>query len=248
VLAALCAAFGFGEVVADATREMNKREEARLLETTVSSYEIVMAELVVGSESVTRRLYSNNTVAFSAQVNMKPADGVMWDQEVELVLTEDSYFPRRYEMTKVTTHEERRIEQWTALEMVSNVAVVSTRINQSTDTRNIELPAGTPVFETDILHLVHQLLFWYDRGSGGRQRFTVFDPMRGKTNDFVMLLSGVETLEVMGATTEVEVFTLEQGTVTGEYFLDGEGRLVGADLGYLSYQLVETVTESADEG
>ena len=245
--AAVCLVFFAGAAVAQSSRDTMKRQETRLLETSLVEYAILQAGETIGTESVTRRLFSNNTVAFSATIEMTPAPGVVWKTEVDLLLEEDSHFPRRYEMSKVTNHQERRIEQWAALEMVSNVAVVQTKINDSIETRNIVLPAGTPVFESGILCLVHQLLFWYDRGTGGRQRFAVFDPMRGKNSDYVMLLTGAETVDVMGAPTEVEVFQLEQGAVTAKYFVDSQGALVGADLGYLSYALSQTSTVPGQE-
>lgn len=233
---------------AESTREAMKREEARLLETTVSRYDILQSGTRAGYESVTRRLYSNNTIIFDADIELMPAEGVLWNTEVKLVIEEDSHFPRSYEMKKEMTHQGRTMEQSTRVEMVANVAVVTSNINQSEETRNVVLPAGTPVFESGALHLVHQLLFWYDRGTGGRQRFTVFDPLRGQTSDFVMLLTGAETIDVMGAATEVEVFQLEQGAITGRYFLDANGRLVGADLGFLTYLLSDEKTLEEGEG
>jgi hypothetical protein len=251
VIVVLCIAFfsglSAGDAGGQASRDAMKRAETRMLESSILNYTIVQGGEAVGSESVTRKLYSNNTIAFSADITMAPAPGVVWTTEVELVLEEDSHFPRRYEMKKVITHEERSIEHRATVEMFANVAVVHATINESVVSNNIVLPAGTPVFETGILHLVHQLLFWYDRGSGGRQRFTVFDPMRGKSSDFVMLLTGAETIDVMGAPTEVEVFQLEQGQVTARYFVDAEGLLVGADLGYMSYSLSETASGAGKE-
>ena len=69
--------------------------------------------------------------------------------------------------------------------------------------------------------------------------------MRGTTRDYVLLLRGAETRDVMGSATETEVFTLEQTTVTSTYYVDRERRLVGADLGYLAYSLTDL--ETTDE-
>jgi hypothetical protein len=225
-----------------------KREETRLLETTVTRYDILHSGERAGYESVTRRVYSNNTLTLDAEVELVLPEGGRWDTETKLVLEEDSYFPRSYEIKKRMGNEERTAEYQARMEMVANVAVLSTRVNDKTETHNVVVPVGTPVFDTGVLNLVHQLLFWYDRRTGGRQRFTAFDPMTGKTNDLVMLLTGADTVDVMGESTEVEVFQIEQGVVTGKYFVDADGRLVGADLGFLSYTLSDEETVAGDGG
>lgn len=233
---------------AESTRDSMKRVEKRLTETTVSRYDILQSGTRAGYESVTRRVYSNNTLTFDGEIEMMPAEGVVWNTRAQLVLEEDSHFPLSYEMKKDMTHEGRTMEQQTRVDMVANVAVVTSDINGRHDTQNFVLPAGTPVFESGVLYLVHQLLFWYDRGRGGRQGFTAFDPMRSKTSDLVMLLAGADTVSVQGRPTPVEVFQLEQGAVTGRYFVDAQGRLVGADLGFLTYELSDEETTSGDGG
>jgi len=237
-----------GAVSSFADTGHERKAKKTLLESSVATYQILQGEATVGSETVTHEVWGDNSVVYKSVIGMSLAEGARWDQTTELVLDEESYFPRSYSMTKLMVYGEQKVEQSASVRMVANVAVISTRISGSESKQNVVVPAGTSFNETGVMHLIHQLLFWYDADVAGRQTFTFLDVSRGQTEDVVLHKGERETIEVNGETIEVDTFALERSTVTQRYFVDDDGRIVRADFGYIVYSLSDWTRRDRQEG
>lgn len=228
-----------------------KREgagEPTLIGATEAVYSITQVGELVGSEAVRQEVLDDNTVVFRSSIKMEPPRGMGWEETTELVMDEESYFPRSYRMDKKMSGMGRTIDQSIDVEMLANVAVVATRLNEVEQKRNIVLRAGTSFYEMGVMHLVHQMIFWYDRDIEGRQSFSALDVARGVVNDFVLHVSGQDTIEFNGETLDVSVFSLEGTAVATRYFVDARGRILRAESGYAVYELTEWSEPVAREG
>jgi len=218
---------------------MRERKEKTLLETTRAVYSVFQKDTEVGTETVTRYLYNDNTIVYKATVKLEMSSDTSIDQESELVLEEESRFPRSYRLDKSARNAEMIHEIQVTVEMFANVARSTTEVQGHVVERIVVLPAGTPLMSVDVVHPIYQLLFWYDREKGGRQAFQVLEVMRNRPDDVVLELRDRQSVSVGGELVETDVYVLHWTSHAVSYFVDGEGRVVAANLGFLRAELVE---------
>lgn len=234
---------------AEAGEPMHKREERTLLEKSHAVYDLFRDGEKVGAQSVTREVFDDNTIVFTATIDLQLSNEVMIVQEIELVLEEESHFPRSYRMNKKTRHAQTVIDQRFNVEMFANVARVEKEVNGEVETHNLVLPTGTPLVESSVIHPVHQLLFWYNHERGGRQAFRVFEIDHNASSEVVLERLERQTVALDGEELEVNAFDLDWRTHKARYYVDDEGRIVAADMGFMRAELSEwTVQKSDDKG
>lgn len=247
----LCSAVALGALVATASAQVHMKavKPAELVEETRAEYKVTQSGSDFGSEIVHTKLYDNNTIVYECEIVQQPGAGSSITSHAELVLTEDSHFPRSYNMSKVMRHADNEMKQEQHIEMVSNVAVANVTMGDRTTTRRIVVPAGAAILDQTVMHHLYQILFWYDRDVGGRQSFDIIDPNTGKTESVVLLLEGQDTIAVDGKDTPVTLFKVERDR-GGESraFVDGDGRIVRYELGLLAWNLVSFSRESVKNG
>lgn len=233
----------------EASEAMRERREKSLLETSHAVYRVFQGENEVGTESITREVYNDNTIVFKSTIELVMSDEVSMAEESELVLEEESYFPRSYRVNKRMRHGETVVESRISVEMFANVARMEKDIQGKSEKRNIVLPTGTPLVSADVIHPVYQLLFWYDRDKGGRQAFRVFEISRRVPEEVVLTRGDRENVMIAGTTAEVDVYVLEWPTQRVRYYVDDEGRVVATDMGFMRTELTEwNARASKDEG
>jgi hypothetical protein len=237
-----------GDAAAQATRDTMKKRPRRLLETTHMVYRAFQGDEQIGTETVTREVWNDNTLVYRGRIAIKMQAGVAIDEDVDLELEEESRFPRELEMDKTMRQGEQVMEQEVSIELFANVAVVKTKLPTSSETRNVVLPSGTPLVESTIVHHFYPLLFWYDEQRGGRQTFRVFEISRGKPDDIVIRVAQADTVNVLGTPEPVEIYAVEWATHTTHYYVDVQGRVVRANLGYMRFELEEWTAEQHGDG
>ena len=246
---ALIAAAAMCPWSAEAGEPMHKHKERTLLEKSHAVYIMIRDGEKVGTESVTREVFDDNTIVFTATIDLQLSGEFMMTQEIELVLEEESHFPRSYRVNKKMLQAETAIDQSFNVEMFANVARVEKEINGVVETHNLVMPTGTPLVESSAIHPVYQLLFWYDHERGGRQPFRVFEISHSAPREVVLERLERQTVVLDGEELEVNAFALDWSTHQVRYYVDDDGRIVAADMGYMRAELHEwTVEKSDDEG
>ena len=180
---------------------------------------------------------------------MKLSAEFIMTQEMELVIEEESHFPRSYRVNKKMRQAQTAIDQRFSVEIFANVARVEKEIDGVVETHNLVMPTGTPLVESSVIHPVHQLLFWYDHERGGRQPFRVFEISHSAPSEVVLERLERQTVALDGEELEVNTFALDWSTHKVRYYVDDDGRIVAADMGYMRAELHEwTVQKPDDEG
>jgi len=217
-----------------------QRKEPKVVSTLHSVYRLSLQGNETGTETIDRVAYDDNTIHFSVVNKLASNQGVGMDQEIALVVEEESYFPRTLDVVKTITQGTGSFQHTIKLEMVSNVAVLETAIGTAASTKRIVVPAGIAVQEMGVLVYWYQILFWYDRDAAGRQRFQWFEPVNGTIGSGEIFVSGKETITVMGRKTPVTVFTVEReklGSATLK--VDAKGRIVAGEQNATAFELVK---------
>jgi len=229
-------------VAADAGT-MKKKKERKLVETQRLVYKVSMTDREIGSETITRHTYNDNTVEFVVDMVDQFTAETRQKQHVTLLVEEESYFPRSFRSKKEISTSGREIVHEVAIDMFSNVAVVDTHLGATTDTRNFVLPTGTAFFEVGALYPLHQLLYWYARDIGGFQSFYIFDFQRGKELTAVLSMSGPETVDTINGNVETDVIEFENDEYKMRMNVTKDGLVVRADQSTTRFELVEMSTE-----
>jgi hypothetical protein len=205
----------------------------------------VQGDQEVGHESVTRRTLDNNTIRFEAEDVVKNP-GVTMTVKSELVVEEESYFPRSYRAAKTITQPTDVFEHVVTVDMYANVAVLGSELKGSKDTRRVVVPAGTAISEVGMLYPWYQLLFWIDPTSDVRQRIQWIDPGSAVIDKGEMYAAGQSTIDVLGKKTKVTVYKAERERL-GEatLYVDAKKRIVKAEQNMVTYRLVEWSEELA---
>jgi len=202
-------------------------------------YRLTQGEREVGAETVTRTTFSDNTVEFDAVSDMTFADNMRMVTTVLLTLEEESYFPRSLRLSKLMDSGTTSFEHKTNIDMVSNVAIVTTELNKKHESYKRVLPLGTPFIEIGIVHYVYQLLFWYDDRTGGRQNFQLYDLPSGKLEGAVINRVEKQTIEVMGESVEAWLYELEREKMKFSFHADADGRILRLEQPTMIFELTE---------
>jgi hypothetical protein len=230
-----------GATVAASQQEMHKKIQPRELTRTVtSSYGISQTDKVIGSETVIRSDYSDNSIVFLSTVTLKPAEGIEIVVESELTVEAESHFPIRYKMKKNVLRGGSDLTQENFVDLYSNVAVFRAKMGEGEKVVRKVIPAGTAFIGGNASSHYYQLLYWYNRDLGGRQTFDVLDLDAKLTNPVVFHMTTAEDVVVSDETITATVFILEQEKRSPvKIYVDENDRIVKFEKNFMIYELTE---------
>jgi hypothetical protein len=216
---------------------MHATKEARVVSTARAKYSIVQNDQDAGYESVTRRVFDDNTIRFEAEDVIRNV-AVTMTAKSELVLEEESYFPRRYRVEKTIAQPNEEFVHVLTVDMFANVAVLGSELRGTKDSRRVVVPAGTAIQEVGQLYSWYQLLFWIDPALQSRQKITWIDPSSGALATGEMYITGEETIPVMGKKTRVTVYKAERERLgAATLYVDAKKRIVKLEQNMMTYRL-----------
>jgi hypothetical protein len=222
---------------APAAPPMHATKEPSVVSTAHATYAIVQGDREIGHESVTRRIFDNNTIRFEAE-NVVSNPGVTMTTRSQLTLEEESYFPRSYRADKTVRQPDDEFVHTLTVDMVANVAVLGSELRGAKNSRRVVVPAGTAIQEVGTVHPWYQLLFWIDPASEGRQRIQWLDPSSGVVDTGELYVAGQESIEVLGKKTRVTVYKAERERLgAATLYVDAKKRIVRAEQNMLIYRL-----------
>lgn len=230
---------------ASAAPPMRATKEPSVVSTARATYTIVQEDQDVGHESMTRRVFDNNTVAFEAEdVVINPA--VTMTVKSQMLLEEESYFPRSYRAEKTIAQSSDVFVHTITVDMFANVAVLGSELRGSKDSRRVVVPSGTAIQEVGMLYPWYQLLFWMEPAGDERQRIQWLDPSSGAVDSGEMYFAGETTIDVLGKKTKVAVYKAERQRLgAATLYVDAKKRIVKAEQNMLTYRLDQWSEELA---
>ena len=220
-------------------KKMKRAEPRKLVHSVTSIYNIFQVDKQIGSETVTRNDYSDNTVDFQSTITMQLPNGAGISTKGELLLEDESYFPMAYTSVRTMKQAGTEFDNGTYIEWFANVALVRRKTPASEDTTHIVLPTGTAVLDVNAAHHLYQLLKWYDFETGGVQGFNVFDPTLAKLYSASLRLLAEETITIDGNEFVASRFDFNRDKNTAKVYVDAQGRILKVDQGYLVYELAD---------
>ena len=224
---------------------MHPTKEASVVNTARAEYVVLQEGQEVGQESVTRRIFDDNTIRFDAETTINTVAATFVTKS-SLTIEEESYFPRSYRADKTIKQPKEEMTHAITVDMYANVAVLGSELRGAQDSRRVVVPAGTAVQEIGLLYPWYQLLFWVDPEADGRQPIRWLDPSSGKVESGEMYIAGEETLDVLGKKTRVTVYKAERERLgPATLYVDGKRRIVKAEQNMSVYQLQKWSEESA---
>lgn len=224
---------------------MHPTKEASVVSTARAEYVIVQEDQEVGRESVTRRIFDDNTIHFDAENTIRNV-AVTLTIKSRLTIEEESYFPRAYRADKTITQPDKEMEHAITVDMYANVAVLGSELSGRKDSRRVVVPAGTAIQEVGLLYPWYQLLFWIDPQTDGRQRIQWLDPSSGKVESGELYVDGEEILDVSGKKTRVTVYKAERERLgPATLYVDERRRIVKAEQNMSVYRLEKWSEETA---
>lgn len=213
--------------------------------TTRADYIINRQGEEVGSESIVRTDYNNNSVSFTVHNQLNPSKDTHMDEKVEFTVVEESFYPLKYEMTKDIKQGDSGISMQSSIEMFANVAVMTTKSAEAEGTRRVVLPTGTGFVETGTIYSYEQFLFWYDRDLGGRQSFNAVDVSNGKEETIIVNLIAQDTLRVQGMDTSVDVYKVQRKAFDVTLYVDPNSRVVQVEQNFMTWKLIDWSRDKA---
>lgn len=241
VLLAAAMIISLGATAAAPQQGMHKEVQPRELNRTVtSSYAITQTDKVIGSETVLRSDYSDNSIVFWSKVTLNPAEGLEIVVESELTLEAESHFPIRYKMKKNVLRGGSDLTQENFVDLYSNVAVFRSKMGEGEKAVKKVIPAGAAFVGGNASSHYYQLLYWYNRDLGGRQTFDVLDLDAKVTGPVVLHMTTVEDVVAGGKTITATAFVLEQEKRSPvKIYVDENDRIVKFERNFMIYELTE---------
>jgi hypothetical protein len=154
------------------------------------AYEVRRAGAQVGREDFVTTTMSNDTVIHESVYQVMEGGGAAVSGNNRLEVEEESGFPRSYYTYRRTEGTGGETVREVSIRMFANVAAVSERNGDVETTSRIVLPTGCLFVEGNIAHHIRLVLDRYDRTSGGRQKFSAFDPLGLGTTDVALEFAG----------------------------------------------------------
>ncbi|HEU4928645.1 MAG TPA: hypothetical protein VFU38_02360 [Candidatus Krumholzibacteria bacterium] len=224
---------------------MRTVKEPALLSTERATYAILQDNQEVGKESFVRRVFDNNTIRFEVEhVLRNPA--VTMTTKGELVLEEESYFPRSYRAEQTVTQPDDEFVHTVTVDMFANVAVMGSELRNTTSSRRIVVPAGIAIQTVGTVYQWFQVLFWIDPNGAGRHKFQWLDPSSGAVQSGEMYVAEPETIDVLGKKTKVTVYKAERERLgQAVLYVDAKKRIVKVEQNMMTYRLDQWSEELA---
>jgi hypothetical protein len=227
-----------------AAESPHKKKPVKLESTLVTEYRIVQDKKKMGSEKVTKQTYDNNTIVLTIDATMTYGPGVTMDQHCELTLEEESYFPRTLHIKKTVAQPDGQGFTHTIdIEMFSNVAVVTSMLRDQAGNKRVVVPTGVAIEDLGVLGYLYQTLFWYDRESGGEQRFQWLDPVMAEVRSGDIKMDPGTTISVLNKKTKVSVYQIDRERIgPATVWVDSKGVIVRGEQNMFVYELVSRKT------
>jgi hypothetical protein len=170
--------------------------------------------------------------------------GVTMGQKCELTLEEESYFPRTLHIKKTVTQPNAEGFTHTIdIEMFSNVAVVTSMLRDQAGNKRVVVPTGVSIEDLGVLGYLYQTLFWYDKESGGEQRFQWLDPVMVEVRSGDIKMDPETTISVLNKKTKVSVYQIDRERIgPATVWVDSKGVIVRAEQNLFVYELVSKKT------
>lgn len=224
---------------------MRASKDAGVVSIARARYALLQGDQEVGHESMTRRIFDDNTIRFEAE-NVVRAAMVTMTARSELMVEEESHFPRSYRVEKTIAQPEEEIVHRLTVDMFANVAVLGSELRGTRDSRRVVVPAGTAIQEVGQLYSWYQLLFWIDPSLQGRQKIQWLDPSSGAIASGELYVVGPATVEVLGKQTPVTVYKAERERLgEASLYVDAKRRIVRLEQNMMVYRLDEWSEELA---
>jgi hypothetical protein len=222
----------------------HQKKPVKLTSTLVTEYRIVQDKKPMGKERIEKKVFDNNTVVFTIDGELAYGPGVMMKQHCELTVEEESYFPRTLHITKsVSQPDGQTFDHKIDVEMFSNVAVVTSMLRDQAGSRRAVVPTGVAIQDLGVLGYLYQTLFWYDKDTGGDQRFQYLDPIGVEVHSGDIKMEPETTISVLKKKTKVSVFQVERERIgAATVWVDSKGVIVRGEQNLFVYELVSKKT------
>lgn len=223
----------------------HQKKPVKLTSTVTGEYRIMQDKNKMGSEKIEKKTFDNNTILFTIDAVLAYGPGVTMTQHIELTVEEESYFPRTLHITK-TVSQPNGSETFTHkidVEMFSNVAVVNTLLRDQPGAKQVVVPTGVAIEDLGVLAYLYQTLFWYDKESGGEQRFQWLDPIAGEVHSGDIKTDPDTTIPVLKKKTKVSVYQIDRERLgPATLWVDSKGFIVRGEQNMFTYELVSKKT------
>lgn len=222
----------------------HQKKPVKLTSTVVTEYRILQDKKKVGTEKVEKKTFDNNTVVFNIDAQLTYGPGVTMAQHCELTVEEESYFPRTLHIKKtITQPNAQSFEHTIDVEMFSNVAVVTSLLGGQSGSRRLVVPTGVAIEDLGVLAYFYQTLFWYDKESGGEQRFQWLDPIGVEVHSGDIKMGPATTIPVLKQKTKVSMYEIEREKLgSATVWVDSKGVIVRGEQNLFVYELVSKKT------
>ena len=222
----------------------HQKKPVKLTSTVVAEYRIVQGKKPMGTERIEKKVFDNNTVVFNIDNELSYGPGVTMKQHCELTVEEESYFPRTLHITKsVAQPDGQKFDHQIDVEMFSNVAVVTSMLRDQSGSKRAVVPTGVGIQDLGVLGYLYQTLFWYDKETGGEQRFQYLDPIGVEVHSGDIKLDPETTIPVLKKKTKVSVFQIEREKMgAATVWVDSKGVIVRAEMNLFVYELISKKT------
>lgn len=209
------------------------------LQITKMSYVITHNGEKKGYENIVQTEYSDNTVVFDVDADFGPVPDVSIQQDVDLTLQDESYFPMKYRQERHVRQKDSGTDVTVEVEMFSNVAVIRTSTPNSSSSRNVVVPTGAAFLETGVVYPYYQLLYWYDKDRGRRQNFDALDIGKSVPSTVGVQFVAHDTVSVNGAEVSADLYVVSRDQYDVKLYVGADGRIVRVDQNMLLFDLVD---------
>ena len=222
----------------------HQKKAVKLTSTLVAEYKIIQDKKPMGKERIEKKVFDNNTVVFNIDSELSYGPGVIMKQHCELTVEEESYFPRTLHIVKTVTQPDgQAFDHKIDVEMFSNVAVVTSALRDQAGSQRAVVPTGVSIQDLGVLGYLYETLFWYDKETGGEQRFQYLDPIGVEVHSGDIKMDPETTIPVLKKKTKVSVFQIERekmGATT--LWVDAKGVIVRGEMNLFVYELISKKT------
>jgi hypothetical protein len=218
----------------------HQKKAVKLTSTLTTEYRVVQDKKQMGSEKIVKKVYDNNTIVFTVDASLSYGPGVIMKQHVELTVEEESYYPRTLHIVKTVEQPDgQKFDHTIDVEMFSNVAVMTSMLRDQAGSKRAVVPTGVPIEDLGVIAYLYQTLFWYDKDSGGEQRFQYLDPIGGEVHSGDIKMDADTTIPVLKKKTKVSVFQIDRERLgPATLWVDAKGVIVRGEQNLFTYELV----------
>ncbi|HKW14894.1 MAG TPA: hypothetical protein VJS69_10455 [Candidatus Krumholzibacteria bacterium] len=218
----------------------HQKKPVKLESTLVTEYRILQDKKKVGTEKVEKKTFDNNTIVFTIDAKLAYGPGVTMTQHVELTVEEESYFPRTLHIKKTVAQPDgQSFDHVIDVEMFSNVAEVTSTLRDQAGNKRLVVPTGVSIEDLGVLAYLYQTLFWYDKETGGEQRFQWLDPVAVEVHSGDIKMDPETTISVLNKKVKVSAYEIDRERIgPARVWVDAKGVIVRGEQNLFVYELV----------